>query len=222
MTSKYGDMKYEIGKTYRIDGELVICENGFHYTDNVLMIHRWYDSESYDIFEVEPGGDVLWENEGHKYCSEEITLIRQLSEDEVHELEEIAYNTCRDLFIIGNLTEKLALIIYGQDKDLDILVNEHNYYIRRALAKHGRDKDLDIFVYDEDILVRLEVAKHGRDKDLDILSHDKNYKVRLEVVKHGRNKDLDILSHDKSCHVRREVENYRRYNTELYNKGYEI
>ena len=55
------------------------------------------------------------------------------------------------------------------DKDLDILVNDEKWLVRKTVAEHGRDKDLDILVNDNDCDVRATVAKHGRDKDLDIL-----------------------------------------------------
>ena len=37
-----------------------------------------------------------------------------------------------------------------RDKDLDILVNDEDPDVRKAVAERGRDKDLDILVNDED------------------------------------------------------------------------
>lgn len=102
-----------------------------------------------------------------------------------------------------NIRREVA--IRGRDKDLDILVNDKELMVRKAVARHGRDKDLNLLVRDNDHEVRFEVAKKGRDKDLDILVYDEYAIVRKEVAKHGRDKDLEILKSDKATTVRKEA-----------------
>ena len=54
----------------------------------------------------------------------------------------------------------LKAIVNGHcDEDLDILVNDEDPYVRKAVAERGRDKDLDILVNDEDPDVRKAVAE---------------------------------------------------------------
>ncbi len=37
MTTKHGDNTvYEVGKTYAVEGEVKICENGYHFCKSVL------------------------------------------------------------------------------------------------------------------------------------------------------------------------------------------
>ena len=77
----------------------------------------------------------------------------------------------------------LKAIVNGHcDEDLDILVNDEDPDVRKAVAERGRDKDLDILVNDEFCLTRMAVAERGRDKDLNILVNDKNCSVRKAVA----------------------------------------
>ena len=77
----------------------------------------------------------------------------------------------------------LKAIVNGHcDEDLDILVNDEDPDVKKAVAERGRDKDLDILVNDEFCLTRMAVAERGRDKDLDILVNDKNCSVRKAVA----------------------------------------
>ena len=52
----------------------------------------------------------------------------------------------------------------------------------KAIVNGHCDEDLDILVNDEDPDVRKAVAERGRDKDLDILVNDKNCSVRKAVA----------------------------------------
>ena len=107
----------------------------------------------------------------------------------------------------------LKAIVNGHcDEDLDILVNDEDPYVRKAVAERGRDKDLDILVNDEDPNVRKPVAERGRDKDLDILVNDEDPDVRKAVAERGRDKDLDILVNDKNCSVRKAVAERENFN----------
>ena len=77
----------------------------------------------------------------------------------------------------------LKAIVNGHcDEDLDILVNDEDPDVKKAVAERGRDKDLDILVNDEKWSVRKAVAERGRDKDLDILVNDEKWSVRMAVA----------------------------------------
>ena len=54
--------------------------------------------------------------------------------------------------------DKLLLAKYGRDKDLDKLIGDKDWQVRKAVVERGRDKDLDILVNDPAIEVRNEVA----------------------------------------------------------------
>lgn len=180
--------EYEIGKTYHIDGKLEIEKNKYIFYDNII-VYADLEIEDLCIFEVVPSGTILniHDEDGIiMYYSEGITIVRELSEDDVLD---VLVNDKRRIV-------RAEVASYGRDRHFDVLVYDNDMYVRKAVAKYGRDKDLDILVHDEDCDVRMEVLKRGRDKDLDILVHDKEWHIRMEVAKRGRGKDLDILIND--------------------------
>ena len=83
MTSNYGNMKYEIGRTYKLDGEIIPCKNGYHFCKELTNCLLYYPNTNNDkrFFEIETGDNVI-EHE-NKYVTNEITLVRELSLDEV-------------------------------------------------------------------------------------------------------------------------------------------
>lgn len=57
-------------------------------------------------------------------------------------------------------------------------INKLSIYEKMKLAEQGRPEDLDVLIHDKDWRVRREVARYGRNKDLDILVHDEDSFVR--------------------------------------------
>lgn len=94
--------------------------------------------------------------------------------------------------------DKLLLAKYGRGCDLDKLVKDKDWQVRKAVIERSRDKDLDKLVNDPDADVRSIVALQGRNKDLDILVNDQDDEVREAVAWQGRPQDLDVLINDKS------------------------
>ena len=83
MSTIYGDMTYEIGKTYKLEDEIIPCKNGYHFCEKLTDCLRYYHNEDNDkrFFEVETGNNVI--EKGDKCVTNEITLIRELTIDEV-------------------------------------------------------------------------------------------------------------------------------------------
>ena len=79
----YGGFTYEIGKTYRIEGELKMCENGFHFCKNLIDVFGYYafDEQNTVLAEVEADGAIL--QEGTKFCAEEIKVLKAIPWSEV-------------------------------------------------------------------------------------------------------------------------------------------
>lgn len=47
MTTKHGDNTvYEVGKTYTVEGEVKICENGYHFCKNRQECIEWLATEA--------------------------------------------------------------------------------------------------------------------------------------------------------------------------------
>ena len=90
MTSKYGNMKYELGKEYNIEGNLELCHNGYHFCDAIENVFNYYSNSNIMIFEVEPIGNILKRN--NKYCSEGIKLIREIPKEEITDIAFISLN----------------------------------------------------------------------------------------------------------------------------------
>jgi len=75
--------KFEVGKTYSVDGEIELCENGFHFHRNENDIFKYYsfDKEKTVVCEVEAIGDVI--DGDDKSVTSEIVIVRKLEWDEV-------------------------------------------------------------------------------------------------------------------------------------------
>ena len=188
MSSAYGDMSYEIGRKYTITGKLKMCENGFHFCKYLEDIENHYPIAKSRIFEVEAEGKII--DEGNKSCAELITLIRELSKEEIHQY----FVDSKERILKKNW--RCRKVLADQGICLDKLVNDEDERVRAAVAEQGYS--LDILVHDVSWYVRKAVAKQGY--GLDILIHDEDWCVRTAVAEQGYG--LNILVHDKDLWVR--------------------
>ena len=191
MTSKFGNMQYELNTPYYLKGELEICNNGYHLCKNMLDTILFYDSEDSRLFEVEYNVDNCIKTK-NKLCSDYIKIIREIPEEEYHShIKEYIENND-----ITNEEWEIRCEVAKHGFCLDILVNDKDWDIRWEVAKQGYG--LDILVNDKDWDVRCEVARQGY--GLDKLINDEDYDVRCEVAKQGYG--LDILVDDENYEVR--------------------
>lgn len=82
------DFQYEIGKTFEYDGEIEVCEKGFHFCDELPYCFEYYpaDFSKTRIAEIEASGNIIRDiDEGHKFCTNKIKIIRELDIDEIFE-----------------------------------------------------------------------------------------------------------------------------------------
>ena len=194
MTSKYGNMQYELNTPYYLKGKLKICKNGYHLCKNMLDTVNFYDSEYSRLFEVEYNADNCIE-EKNKICSDYIKIIREISQEEYRDyIKEYIENND-----ITNKHWEVKYEIARQGFGLDILINDENWCVRYEVARRGFG--LDKLINDEDSEVRYEIARQGY--GLDILVNDEYWRVRCEVAKQGFG--LDKLINDKNYDVRYEV-----------------
>ena len=191
MSSAYGDMIYEIGKKYTITGKLKMCENGFHFCKYLEDIENHYIITESRIFEIEADGEII--DEYNKSCAESITLIRELSKEEIHQY----FVDNQERILNKNWRYRKALA--DQGLCLDKLINDEDFDVRKTVA--GQGYGLNILIHDKNWCVRAAVAEQSY--GLDILIHDKNYDVRAAVAKQGYG--LDILVNDEDCDVRAAV-----------------
>lgn len=74
--------KYEIGKTYRVNGDIKLCKNGLHFCKNLKDVFLFYGKSGGNrFFEVE--GNVI-ESDEVKSVADELFIIRELTEEELN------------------------------------------------------------------------------------------------------------------------------------------
>lgn len=80
--------QYEVGKTYHYNGELIICESGFHFCDTPLAVFEFYKPTESRFALVETSDNIVSNNK-HKFCTDELKIIKELS---LHDLIACAKN----------------------------------------------------------------------------------------------------------------------------------
>ncbi len=188
--STHGGIIYEIGGKYTIAGKLKLYENGYHFCKCLEDIELYYKIAESRIFEIEADGEII--DGENKSCAESITLVRELSKEEIRQ-----YFIDNQESLLYKFWYRIALI--DQGLCLDKLINDNAPFIRAEVAEQGYG--LDILIKDKDPAVRAAVARRGY--GLDILINDKNYLVRRAVAEQGYG--LETLVHDKNWCVRKEV-----------------
>ncbi len=81
--------QFEIGKKYEINGELKLCENGFHFCKDLKDCYNYYDFTS-RVCEVKGTGKSIIDDD--KVCFEKIEIIRELSLEEIYKLANYGLN----------------------------------------------------------------------------------------------------------------------------------
>ena len=72
------DFQYEVGKTYKHDGEIKICKAGFHFCQKLSDCFNYYTFDSDNkVAEVEAVG--LVETRGDKSVTNEIKIVKELT-----------------------------------------------------------------------------------------------------------------------------------------------
>ena len=84
MTTQHGDdTVYEVGKTYTVEGEIKICENGYHFCKKCVDVYDYY-SKPCRICEVSVTGAV--QTQGNKSVGRRLKILRELTADEISSL----------------------------------------------------------------------------------------------------------------------------------------
>ena len=70
--------KYEIGKTYELEGNLEVCKNGFHACEKLVDCFNYYTFDSNNkVAEVEILGDIVKDND--KIATNKIKIVKELT-----------------------------------------------------------------------------------------------------------------------------------------------
>ena len=74
--------QYEVGKTYKHDGDIKICETGFHFCRKAAACFNYYNFDPKNkVAEVEAIGCV--KTKGNKFVTDEIIIVREISWQEL-------------------------------------------------------------------------------------------------------------------------------------------
>lgn len=74
-------MQYEVGKTYQIDEQPVLCSRGFHFCDTLSACFDFYDPKDSVFCEIEAGGDIKGDDK--KRVTNFISVITMLAPKDV-------------------------------------------------------------------------------------------------------------------------------------------
>ena len=74
--------QFKVGETYKIDGEIKICERGFHFCDEPLAVFEYYEPANSRFALVEATGDIVADGK-HKFCTNELVIIKEITLDEL-------------------------------------------------------------------------------------------------------------------------------------------
>jgi hypothetical protein len=82
--------QFEIGKTYEVDGDIVLCQNGWHFHENGHQLFEYYSSSLREtrVCEVECWDFVTGDN---KSACRKIKVLRELSLFEIGSLVGYGY-----------------------------------------------------------------------------------------------------------------------------------
>jgi hypothetical protein len=80
---KCRDFQFEVGKTYKVEGKIKACENGFHACENPFDVWSYYeilngDAKPNRFAIVEQSGDIDRHAEDSKIASAKITIKAEL------------------------------------------------------------------------------------------------------------------------------------------------
>ena len=75
---KCKDQLYEVGQTYILDGELIMCLNGFHFCQDLIDAFRYYPpNKDIKVFKIEALGDIKTEYD--KSVTDKIKILEEVS-----------------------------------------------------------------------------------------------------------------------------------------------
>lgn len=71
------NFQYEVGKEYHINGDVEMCENGFHACQDLMHTFSYYPMGNSRFAIVKLWGDVLYRDD--KMCASDIEIVEELS-----------------------------------------------------------------------------------------------------------------------------------------------
>lgn len=83
--------QYEVGKTYEMEGEPKLCERGFHFCTSPLAVLEYYAPTNRFAIVKADKNDVIYDatanSNSHKAVARRITIVREITLDEIISLQ---------------------------------------------------------------------------------------------------------------------------------------
>ena len=73
--------RYEIGKTYKHNGEVELCRSGFHFCRKLKDVHQFYNLKISRICEIVADGKII-DDDKKSVCSR-MRIVREVSREEI-------------------------------------------------------------------------------------------------------------------------------------------
>lgn len=212
--------QYEIGKTYEMNEEPIICEQGFHACTNFDDVFHYYgQGKQTRICEVELLGDVDNDSQkDSKVSTNKIRIVRELTKKDllklgtddaiVHSVLSGRRGISKEVIKNLSLDSRYTIAMFGSNHYRDMLVDDPHGDVRCAVADNGTNKHRDILLTDKDAKVRYKVALNGNTRHRNILINDPDPEVRGAVACTGNHRHHDILINDSDSYVRQMVAIY--------------
>ena len=190
------DIKYEIGKRYKIKTEenFIFYERSINYFYDISIFDKIYKIKVYDCSDNNGTGNFK--------ILQEINYKNLLNSENKNE-QILSTIKNKEEFILNKLIKSdkyndiMAVIKSGVHKYLDKIAKSENEFMIAFLIKlKGRNKDLDNFINCDNDEIKCQIANVGRHKDLDILINSRNFYAIHSVLKNGRSKDIDKYMED--------------------------
>ena len=72
--------QYEIGKTYKYNGEVELCSSGFHFCRKLKDVHQFYNLKTSRICEIVADGKII--DDDKKSVGSRMRIVREISREE--------------------------------------------------------------------------------------------------------------------------------------------
>lgn len=194
------DYQFGIGK-FKHMGIVNPCNSGFHFCKEITDVFTYYNADC-RIFEVIGSGTII-DKEDKTVCSD-IEFVREINYADYVDHKwravrcNVAFNKqCLDVLVDDeDPLVRRAVAASTIPKYMDKLINDPDAWVRKSIASYGHG--LDKLIDDPNVWVRETVARKGY--GLDKLISDESHTVRMAVANQGYG--LDILLKDTHSDVR--------------------
>lgn len=186
------DFQYEIGKTYTLEEEPIICKHGFHFCDNIIDCFNYYPFDGKTrIAEVESLGIVI--KHYKKNVTSKIRIIREIPPNEQFELLEFDKELCQIFFKINAIIRKLPAQL-GSYWGLGSWAGSSTWILYRDLGTRARYIDGRVAI--EEGKIKLELYDEYYNENI-ILNMTSNSNINREILEEAlteiKSADLHLL-----------------------------